>query len=246
MARDFGFYLAQSARGFGDDSTHGIRSGPFMSNSQFEKDKAGRGNATAEDDLMRILMISPQFRPLVGGYEQAAQRLWMALAAAGIGVVVIAERRDRTWPAVERIDGYELRRLPCLYRRSFHTLTSLFSFAGFLLRHGREFDVWHIHQYGVHAALAVAVGSALRRPAVLKLTSSGPMGIDATLRRGVAGRILGFFHRRVSACLAGTDETRAEAIGFGIPAQRVHLLPGGVDGRQFHPASSEERSAARG
>lgn len=194
---------------------------------------------------MRVLMISPQFRPLVGGYELAAQRLSGALAAAGMSVVVIAERRERAWPAVERIDGHEVRRLSCWHRPNFHTITSLLSFAGYLLWHGREFDVWHVHQYGVHAALAVALGKVLRRPVVLKLTSSGAMGIQLTLGGGIIGRILGFFHRRVSACLAPTEETRAEAVSFGIPAPRIHLMPNGVDGRQFHPATVEERVAAR-
>lgn len=194
---------------------------------------------------MQVLMISPQFRPLVGGYELAAERLSGALAAAGVKVVIIAERRDPAWSALERIDGYEVRRLSCWYRRSFHTITSLLSFAGFLLRHGREFDIWHVHQFGVHAALAVAMGKLLHRPVVLKLTNSGPMGIAMTLRGGIVGRVLKFLHRRVSACLALTEETRAEAISFGIPAERVHLIPNGVDGREFRPASQEERNAAR-
>ena len=86
---------------------------------------------------MRVLMISPEFRPIVGGYERAAERLSTALVEAGIRVVVIAERRDRAWPAIEAINGYEIRRLPCSYRRHLHTITSLLSFAGFLLRHGR-------------------------------------------------------------------------------------------------------------
>ncbi len=194
---------------------------------------------------MRVLMLSPQFRPLVGGYERAAERLSAGLAAAGLSVLVIVERRDRAWPAVEFTHGYEVRRLPCWFRRNFHTITSLFSFTGYLLWNGRDFDIWHVHQYGVHAALAVALGKALRRPVVLKLTNSGAMGIALTLGGGIVGRILGFFHRRVSACLALTDETRAEAISFGVPAQRIHLMPNGVDGLQFHPASSDERIAAR-
>ena len=194
---------------------------------------------------MRVLMISPQFRPLVGGYELAAERLSVALAKAGLSVVIIAERRDHAWPAVECSDGYEVRRLYCRYRRNLHTITSLLSFAGFLLRHGREFDVWHVHQYGFHAALAVALGKALRRPVALKLTNSGAMGIAVTLGSGIVACILGFFHRRVSACLAVTEETRAEAVCFGIPAQRIYLIPNGVDGRQFHPASPDERAAAR-
>ena len=134
-----------------------------------------------DDESLRVLMISPQFRPLVGGYERAAERLSAALAEVGLRVVVIAERRDRAWPAMECIDGYEVRRLSCSYRRHRHAVTSLLSFAGFLLRHGREFDVWHVHQYGFHAALAVALGKVLRRPVVLKLTSSGAMGIESAM-----------------------------------------------------------------
>src|SRR4029453_1870559 len=175
-----------------------------------------------DDKPIRVLMISPQFRPLVGGYERAAERLSAALAEVGLRVVVIAERRARSWAAVERIDGYEVRRLSCSYRRHRHAVTSLLSFASFLLRYGREFDIWHVHLYGYHAALAVALGELMRRPVVLKLTSSAAMGIETALGSGIAGRILGFFHRRVSACLAGTEETRAEAICFGIPAQRIY------------------------
>jgi glycosyltransferase involved in cell wall biosynthesis len=197
------------------------------------------------NELLRILMICPQFRPLVGGYERAAERLSAALAKIGLHVLVIAERRNRVWPAVESIDGYEVRRLPCSYRRHCHAVTSLLSFAIFLLRHGREFDVWHVHQYGFHAALAVGLGKLLHRPVVLKLPSSAAMGIGVALGRGILGRILRFFHLRVNACLAVSEETLEEAIRFGIPPEHIYLIPNGVDGRQFHPALPEERAAAR-
>ncbi len=194
---------------------------------------------------LSVLMLSPQFLPLVGGYERAAARLSGSLADAGLRVVVITERRERSWPALERIAGYEVRRLPCLYRPRVHILTSLLSFAGFLLRHGREFDVWHVHQYGNHAALAVLLGKLLCRPVALKLTNSAAMGIENAMGSGIAGRILRFLHRRVSACLALSEETRAEALHFGIPPERIRFIPNGVDVRQFHPATPEQRIAAR-
>jgi len=197
------------------------------------------------DAPLAVLMISPQFHPLLGGYERAAERLSAALADAGLRVVVITERRERAWPTMEFVDGYEVRRLSCLYRRHSHTITSILSFTGFLLRHGREFDIWHVHQYGFHGALAVALGKVLRRPVVLKLTSSAAMGIEKALGRGIVGRILSFSHRRASACLAVSEETREEAIRFGIPPEQIHLVPNGVDGHQFHPATPNERAEAR-
>jgi L-malate glycosyltransferase len=190
-------------------------------------------------------MISPQFRPIVGGYERAGERLSAALADVGLSVAVVTERRDHAWPAKEYIDGYEVRRLFCLYQRYLHTITSLLSFGGFLLLHGREFDVWHVHQYGSHAGLSVALGKLLHRPVVLKLTSSAATGIRKAMGNGIAGRILGFLHRRVTACIATSDETRREAIRFGLPPERIHLIPNGLDGREFHLALPEERKAAR-
>src|SRR6185437_11800999 len=118
-------------------------------------------------------------------------------------------------------------------------------FAAFLVAKGRDFDVWHVHQYGCHAALAVALGSIVRRPVVLKLTNSGPMGLARSLGTGGVAKIKAFLHRRVNACLAVTDETRVEAIAFGIPEKRIHLIPNGVDGSQFRPASPQERMVAR-
>ncbi len=194
---------------------------------------------------LTTLMISPQFRPIVGGYERAAERLSVALTKLGVKVVVITEKRDDHWPAVEQIEGYEIRRLPCLYRRHLHAITSLLSFAGFLLRYGHSFDVWHVHQYGPHAALAIVFGKLLRRPVVLKLTSSASMGISQALGSGIFGRLLAVLHRQVDMCLAVSEETRVEASQFGIAEQRIYLAPNGVDGYQFHPVSTQERRTAQ-
>jgi glycosyltransferase involved in cell wall biosynthesis len=198
-----------------------------------------------DGESLRILMICPQFRPLVGGYERAAERLSAALAAIGLRVLVIAERRDRAWPVMECVDGYEVRRLSCSYRRHRHAITSLLSFAGFLLRYGRQFDIWHVHQFGAHAALATALGKALHRPVVLKLPTSCAMGSKRPWAPGSSGAFCVFFHLRVSACLAVSEETRQEAVEFGIPSGNIQLIPNGVDGGQFHPALHGERAAAR-
>lgn len=200
---------------------------------------------TIAEQSLRVLMISPQFRPIVGGYERAAERLSAAIAEKGGIVTVLAERRESSWPVEESVSGFQIRRLWCLHRRYLHTLSTLLSFGAYLLVHGRKFHVWHAHQYGHLAALAVAMGSLLGRPVVLKITSSAAMGIANSLGNGMFGHLVAFFHRRVAACVALSAETRQEALDFGIPAEKIHLIPGGVDGAQFRPATSDERKAAR-
>jgi glycosyltransferase involved in cell wall biosynthesis len=190
-------------------------------------------------------MISPQFRPSVGGYERAAERLSTALAARGGSVTVITERRQCSWPAHEVVDGVVVRRLPCLYRPHLHMLSSLLAFAWFLLRRGRGFGAWHVHQYGLHAVLAVAMGKLLGRPVVLKLTSSAGKGIrNAVARLPLSPRVAALL-RRVDACVAISQETGEEALAFGIPADRIERLANGVDAHRFHPVSSADRLAAR-
>jgi len=186
---------------------------------------------------LSVLMICPQFWPQIGGYERAAERLSAALARAGVRVTVLTERWEPEWRARELRDGYEVRRLWCGYWRLPHSLLAFLSFGLFLLRRGRAFDVWHVHQGGGHAALAIALGKLLRRPVVLKLASSGALGIH--------NRGFGFLHRRVGACVAISEETRREALDLGIPRKRVHLIPNGADGSLFRPATGEERVAAR-
>ncbi|HPT50716.1 MAG TPA: glycosyltransferase family 4 protein [Accumulibacter sp.] len=191
---------------------------------------------------MRVLMLSPQYRPLVGGYERAAERLSAALVTRGHRVTVIAERRDPTWPALETLDGVTLRRLWCAFKPRLHLLTSLPRFAIFLLIRGRSFDVWHVHQYGLHSALAVALGKLLGRPVVLKLTSSGDQGLARTAAKGGFAAISSALMRRVSAVVALTRETKWEAQAFGIPAERVHQLGNGVDTGLFHRYGDNERA----
>ena len=193
---------------------------------------------------MKILMISPQFYPIVGGYERAAERLSKALVARNHFVTVIAERRSILWPESEIIGELSVKRWWCLYHRHFHILSSLFGLAVWLFKYGRGFQVWHIHQYGAHASLVIFLGKVFHRPVVLKLTSSGKQGLEVTLSSMTFGCLHIWMHRRISACIAVSAETLREALKFGISANLVHKITNGVDILDFHPPTSKERSLA--
>ena len=195
---------------------------------------------------LRVLMVCPQYRPLVGGYERAAERLAAALHARGCEVEVVAERRDPAWPAFEDVDGVPLHRVWSVFQPGLHTLTAVLGLAGFLLRRGRRFDVLHVHQYGWAAAVSIAFGRATGRPVVLKLTATGPDGIRKVVGGpGPQARLLAALHRRVDACLATSDRSAEEAAEFGIPRERLHRVPNGIDTALFRPLPAAEREALR-
>ena len=195
----------------------------------------------------RILMISPQFRPLVGGYERAAERLSAELGRRGHAITIITERRDPEWAGREAIQALTVRRLWCIYRPGLHIITSLLSFSRFLLRNGLKYDVFHVHQYGAHAAMAVLFGRLLGRPVVLKITSTGSLSIENTIAgyRRLRRYAFTFLHRRVDACIAISADAAREAAEFGIPQERIVLVPNGIDTDYFRPCSEQQKAAAK-
>jgi glycosyltransferase involved in cell wall biosynthesis len=199
----------------------------------------------AAPKALKVLMIAPQFRPIFGGYERAAERLSSALAARGHAVTVVTEQRSRSWAAVEQIAGFQIRRLPCVYRPGWHQLTSMASFGAYLLTRGLSFDLWHVHQYGVHAVLASVLGKVTGRPVVLKSTSSRGQGIRTASGTSRLSRMFAAMLRRVDAVIALTSETRQEALDFGVPYARVHVIGNGVDTQVFRPRSANERRQIR-
>lgn len=193
---------------------------------------------------MIILMIAPQYRPMIGGYEIAAERLSCALCWEGHEVTVVTERRNRAWPRCERHDGVPVRRLPCVYRRRLHLPTSLLSLAGFLLTRGRRYNLWHVHAYGYHAGVAVGLGLLLNRPVVVKLTSSGSGGIAASVGTLRLSRLMRWLHQQATV-VALSREQRDEALHFGIASSRIRMISNGVDPRRLYPRTDCERARFR-
>ncbi len=194
---------------------------------------------------LRILMLSPQFHPIVGGYERAAERLSIELAKRGHHVTVITERRKNEWPDKETINGVFVRRLICLYQPRIHMFTSIISFSIYLLIHGRSFDLWHVHQYGHHAALASALGLILKKPTILKITSSSEQGLNNAIRKNRFAFLSAFLIKRFSAVVATTRETVCEASAFGIAINHIHRIGNGVDLSKYYPKSKEEISCLK-
>lgn len=198
-----------------------------------------RGNMP---DKFSVLMISPQFQPLVGGYERAAERLAIELASKGHTVTLVAERRNRQWPRTQTLKGVSVKRLWCAYRPGWHSITSFLSFLAFFLLYVRRFDVIHVHQYGHHAALAVALRRLSGKPVVLKLTSTAAQGIGAAIAgKRISTGLGAMLHRRVSALIATSTTALEEAVRFGIARNRIRLIPNGIETNHFFPSPSTEK-----
>lgn len=193
------------------------------------------------NSFLRILMIAPQFFPIVGGYERAAERLSVSLIAKGHIVEVVTERRDNKWEKKELISGILVHRLNCIYRKRMHIISSLMFFALFLLRKGHHYDVWHIHQYGVHAVLAVILGRLMGVPTILKITNSDADGVNGTMSNIPLGRKL----TDVNMCVAISRETYQEALLGGFVREKLTTISNGVNSDTFCPINEHNKLEIR-
>jgi len=191
-------------------------------------------------------MVSPQFRPTVGGYERAAERLSAALAQLGHGVTVLTDRRERAWATLDVMNGFTVRRLFSIWRPGLHGLSLAASYAFFLLAHGRRFHIVHCHQYGLIAGVALVLGRFNGSKTVMKITSTGPSGIATMLEgRSWRARLLRWAHRLLDGAIVTSADAEREARDFFLPHTRICRIPNGIELGSFGLLTPPEKADLR-
>lgn len=176
----------------------------------------------------RVMMVVPQYPyPIVGGLELQAHELSMALQRLGHDVQAISGRLRADQPALERVDGIRVHRIPWTARKAvrFVRTPADVLHALFKLRH--TFDVVHSHQCSWFGLFVILAAAALGKPILTKLPSVGAAGIPgmAASRFGAAKLAI---LRRSDAVVAMSTESVAELHAIGFPAHRVLATPNGI------------------
>jgi glycosyltransferase involved in cell wall biosynthesis len=186
-------------------------------------------------DHYRVLQVTSSLRR--GGAEHHLLNLCRYLARAGHGPAVCTLSREE-----EGLEGAFVRDGIPLYRLPLRSLASLATpRADAALRRilSRSHpDLIHAHLF--HAEVAGAwMAQRSSRPLVVTRHSAG---LEFRGWRAAVGRMYG---RRVSRCIAVSDEAALEARGMGLPAGAVVVLPNGIDTERFRPVEERDRIAPR-
>jgi glycosyltransferase involved in cell wall biosynthesis len=106
-----------------------------------------------------------------------------------------------------------------------------------------DFRLVHLHGFSRKSILLTALARLQGRRVLVKLTSYGDD--DAASQRARGGLTWRAF-RAADAWVAVSPAFRAGHDSAGLPRERLHEIPNGVDLGRFQPASRSERSVARG
>lgn len=195
---------------------------------------------------MRVLIVTPQFLPVLGGAERQAHLLARMLGERGHGVAVLT-RRVAGLPPCEAMDGVPVvRGIRAIEAGPLYGLTYTLSVARFLLTHRSAWDVVHI----THVYLDAFAATLTRRwhglPIVIRPACAGEYGDLARLSRlrawplypgpgKIALRALVRTIAQADAFIANSREVREELVAAGCPGARIAYIPNGVDAARFHP-----------
>lgn len=206
-----------------------------------------------------VVVVTPYFRPIVGGVESNAERLARYLAAHGVDVRVLTKRITPDLPDREDIEGVQIDRIGPYGPRSAGGKWQFAPFAARSLVHNRStYDVVCCIDYRGTGVAALGARAITGHAVVFQAQTTGVLSgdnVDAALaRRGIKpsgwfGQLVKWppraIYRRADAFACISRVIERETLAAGVPRERVHFLPNAIDTSRFRPASEVERLTLR-
>lgn len=133
------------------------------------------------EECLRLCYLAYKFSPNVGGAEKQAEKQARQLQSLGHEVVVVTLRTDKRLERSEMMNGLPVVRVGGVYTRGGELRTGKLghlpiAVTTFLaLWHLRQsYDVIHVFQFSLLAAVAVLIGMLTRKSVIINLQSAGP------------------------------------------------------------------------
>jgi glycosyltransferase involved in cell wall biosynthesis len=204
----------------------------------------------------RVLVVTTYYHPVLGGVETHARQIAQHLLARGFGVEVLTKRIGAGDEAAGEVQGVPVHRVGPVGERSASGkwLAAPAFFAAMIAAKSR-FDVIVCVDYRGIGVAAIAAASMLRKPVIVQGETAGVMGgapadgssgiaPESTVARLVKAPVRAIYRRADRLVCIGRDLER-EALDAGMPRERVHYIPPGVDLTRFHPPAPGDRERLR-
>ena len=204
----------------------------------------------------RVLVLTTYYHPVLGGVEIHARQLVRHLHERGFPVEVVTKRVSRDHEPTTHVDGVPVHRVgPIGERRASGKWIVLPALMAKTLALARRADVIVCVDYRGIGVAAIAAGRLLGRSVIVQGEVAGVLaGADeaassglppeSSAMRALKAPVRAIYRRADHVVCIGRDLER-EALRAGVPRERVHYLPHGVDLERFHPAAAAERDRIR-
>ena len=205
---------------------------------------------------MRVLVTSWEYPPyVVGGLGRHVADLLPALARRGLEIHLVTPRRDGDLPPYQHTNGLHIHRadVPAghyadIYEESEAICAALREVGASIMERHAPIDVIHNHDW-LTAAAAIALKHQFRAPLVATIHATergrgrGELGSAMARRINDAEWRLAYEAWRVIGC---ADYMAREIASYlNTPANKIDVVPNGVDVTPFVALEAEDLSAFR-
>lgn len=192
---------------------------------------------------LHVVMLMHDYLPLGGGAETQVAALGPVLRDYGVNISVLA-RRYPGLKAHELIDDIPVYRILSPGPRMLKSLS--YTLLGTQLTGKLKPDLIHAHTFISPATTGLVAKSLFGKPFVLTAHSRGEYGDVRRLQKKRSGiQRLQALKKQVDAFVCISSDIDNELAEIGVPADRRHFIPNGVDAEHFQPLSMEKQKQLR-
>ena len=189
----------------------------------------------------RVLMVTGAYYPEISsGGTQCRVMAGQLRGRADIAVLTTAV--DRSLPRYDRIDDVPVTRVRVNVRSGWSKMRAFGRMVIELFRQVRAADIVHLHGYSTKNVLVTMFAKMFRRPLVLSLHTAG---FDEPEEIERQGSVALWAFLSVDLYLSVSKSLVDKYLAYGLPPERIRLVPNGIDVDTFAPASPDEKCALR-
>ena len=200
-----------------------------------------KATATRAAARPRVLMVTGAYYPEISsGGTQCRMMAEQLRGRAEIHVLTTAV--DRSLPRHDRIDDVPVTRVRVNVRSGSSKIRAFGRMVIELFRLVRAVDIIHLHGYSTKNVLVTIFAKMFRRPLVMSLHTAGfdePEAIDRQ------GSVALWAFLSVDLYLSVSKSLVEKYLAYGLPAERIRLVPNGIDIDTFAPPAADEKCALR-
>ncbi|MDP1571642.1 MAG: glycosyltransferase family 4 protein [Vicinamibacterales bacterium] len=188
---------------------------------------AGRGG---------VLMVTGAYLPELSGGGLQCRTMIHALRET-MRFEVLTTCTDPALPGHEIVEGIPVTRVFVDVRRWRTKVAALVRVTRFFIRHHARFAVVHLHGYSQKSAAIILLARLFGKKTVLTIHTAGH---DEASGARAMGRVASWGYGQVDRYVAISTRLARNYLEAGLPPERLHVAPNGLDITRFRPPEAGE------
>lgn len=188
-----------------------------------------------------VLMVTGAYYPEVSGGGLQCREIVRALGDS-VEVIVLTTSTDPSLPAVGKVDGVPVHRVPVDVDRWISALTAAARLVAAFVGLRSRFQIVHLHGFSRKSMLVILLARLSGKKVILKLSSAG---YDDPLAVRAKGSVRFWCYSRADLFVGVSPALGELYDSSGLPRERFRLIPNGINLGRFRPGDPRERQALR-